>query len=168
MRLDLACGTEVADGYEGVDSREMGQKFLVDLERFPWPWDDGEVEAIRCSHYVEHTPDLVAFMNECHRVLAPGGELYVRCPYQHSDGAWQDPTHVRALNFKSFEYYDSQLRAGLGEGYAGITADFEIVDTGAFLAAGLAEQYGEHGIPPWLLAHGVNVIEEMEVTMRKR
>lgn len=168
MKLDLACGSTPAEGYEGVDSRELTQAYKVDLERFPWPWENDSIEALRCSHYVEHCPDLVAFMNECHRILTPGGELYIRCPYQHSDAAWQDPTHVRALNMKSWDYYDSQLRAGLGDGYAGITADFEITNLEAFARPGVAEQFGDEGIPPWLIEFGVNVIEEIAVTLKKR
>lgn len=167
MKLDLACGTLIADGYEGVDSREMGQQFKVDLTVFPWPWEDSSVDALRCSHYVEHCADLIGFMNECHRVLVPGGELWIECPYQHSDAAWQDPTHVRALNLKSWHYYDAQLRAGLGSEYAAITADFEILETVALINPEVAEQYGNE-IPPWILHHGVNVIEGMSVLLKKR
>ena len=167
MKLDLACGANPHDGFEGVDSREMTQPWRVDLEQYPWPWEDGSVEELICSHYVEHCPDLVAFMNECHRILEPGGTLRILCPYQHSDRAWQDPTHIRALNFKSWDYYDAQLRSGLGPEYANITADFEMVKQVAIINGDVAAQFGEEGVPPWLLQHGVNVIDDIDVTLRK-
>ena len=168
MRLDLASGACPAEGYEGVDSRDLGQPWIYDLEKYPWPWDDDSVEALRSSHYVEHCADLVAFMNECHRILKPGGELRILCPYQHSDRAWQDPTHVRALNLKSWAYYDAEQRAGLGVDYAHITCDFEIVKTTAVINHDVAAEYGEAGVPSWLLFHGVNVIDDIDVTLRKR
>lgn len=168
MKLDLASGACPADGYVGVDVRPFPDTILVDLADYPWPFPDNSCPALRSSHYVEHCADLVAFMNECHRILEPGGELRILCPYQHSDRAWQDPTHVRALNFQSWCYYDAEQRAGLGDGYAAITADFEIVETTALVNPSVAAEYGEAGIPPWLLLHGVNVIDDMHVVLRKR
>ena len=168
MRLDLASGPCPAEGYQGVDVRSFPGSQQVDLSVYPWPWPDNSVDALRSSHYVEHVSDLVAFMNECCRILKPGGELRILCPYQHSDRAWQDPTHVRALNLKSWAYYDAEQRAGLGDDYAHITADFEIVKTTAILNHDVAAEYGEAGVPPWLLFHGVNVIDDIDVTLRKR
>lgn len=168
MKLDLASGPHPRDGYTGVDIRDFKDCYRVDLTHYPWPWSDKTCDALHCSHYVEHVIDLVAFMNECHRILKPGGELRIIHPYQHSDRAWQDPTHVRALNLVSWDYYDKEKRAGLGDDYDSITTDFEVVDTALILNAAVASYYGEEGIPSWLLAHGVNVIDDIDVTLRKR
>lgn len=170
VKLDLACGRNPTDGYEGVDSRKLpGVKHVVDLTVYPWPWADDSVEAILCSHYVEHVADLVAFMNECGRILQPGGRLTIAHPYQHSDRAWQDPTHVRALNMVSWAYYDadSDIRKAMGDEYGSITCDFEIVNLDAILNPRVAMAYPD-GVPTEILAHSVNVIDDLVVTMVKR
>lgn len=168
MKLDLACGTDCAEGFAGVDFRPLpGVEFVVDLTEYPWPWPDRFASALRCSHYVEHVVDLVAFMNEAHRILAPGGTMEIVHPYQHSDRAWQDPTHVRALNLRSWDYYNaSELRA-LGHEYDAITADFEVLERDAIISPDLAEQYPD-GVPDWMIVHCVNVISDVRVLLRKR
>ena len=39
---------------------------IVDLRAFPWPWDDGSIDEISCSHYVEHQTSLewISFVEE--------------------------------------------------------------------------------------------------------
>lgn len=41
---------------------------------------DGQLDAIVCSHVLEHIPDDLAAMRECHRVLRSGGWLAVQVP----------------------------------------------------------------------------------------
>ncbi|MBV5336502.1 MAG: hypothetical protein J0653_00360, partial [Deltaproteobacteria bacterium] len=38
-------------------------------------------------------------------LLSCGGEMWITVPYDLSYGAWQDPTHVRAFNERSWLYY---------------------------------------------------------------
>ena len=54
---------------------------------------------------LEHLPDLVTAMTNCRDLLEMGGEMHIHVPYDLSHGAWQDPTHVRAFNEKSWVYY---------------------------------------------------------------
>jgi hypothetical protein len=56
LKLDLGCGLVPKDGFEGVDLRGDKAKHKVDLFKFPWPFADGSVEEIHCSHLVEHIP----------------------------------------------------------------------------------------------------------------
>jgi SAM-dependent methyltransferase len=57
------------------------------------------------SHVLEHIPDLGTAMTNLLRLLRPGGILEIAVPYDLSHGAWQDPTHVRAFNERSWLYY---------------------------------------------------------------
>ncbi len=61
--------------------------------------------SITASHVLEHVPDLVAMMTACRDLLVIGGQMHIEVPYELSYGAWQDPTHVRALNERSWLYY---------------------------------------------------------------
>ena len=54
---------------------------------------------------LEHVPDLPQAMRTCLDLLAEGGEFHIKVPYDLSYGAWQDPTHVRAFNERSWLYY---------------------------------------------------------------
>ncbi len=55
---------------------------------------------------LEHIPNLVAAMEVCRDLLKEGGRMDIIVPYDLSYGAWQDPTHYRAFNERSWWYYD--------------------------------------------------------------
>jgi predicted SAM-dependent methyltransferase len=119
LKLDLACGKNKRVGYTGVDiSPEAGADITQDLLRFPWQWEDNEVEEIHCSHYIEHIPmeiyegqDLFfRFFDECYRILRPGGIMTVVCPNARSNRAFQDPTHRRFIVGETFFYLNKEWR----------------------------------------------------------
>jgi SAM-dependent methyltransferase len=67
---------------------------------------DGEIfESAIANDVLEHIPDLSTAMTNVLRLLKPGGTLDILVPYDLSLGAWQDPTHVRAFNERSWLYY---------------------------------------------------------------
>lgn len=111
MKLDIGCGPVPRRGYEGVDCIDHPEvQWVLDVDNDPWPWKDGTVDEVWCSHYVEHCRDLVHFADELWRVLKPGAKAVITHPYAHSNRAWQDPTHVRALNEVSWMYWDASWR----------------------------------------------------------
>ncbi len=66
--------------------------------------DEASVGAVTAFHLFEHFPGalLSEVLDQCRRVLRPGGILVAECPNPHNlrIGAslfWQDPTHVRPL-----------------------------------------------------------------------
>jgi len=65
----------------------------------------GMFDVILANDILEHVPDLVKAMTNCKDLLKDGGEMRIHVPYDLSYGAWQDPTHVRAFNEKSWLYY---------------------------------------------------------------
>ena len=62
-------------------------------------------DVILANDVLEHLPDLTKAMTNCKELLKAGGEMRIHVPYDLSYGAWQDPTHVRAFNEKSWLYY---------------------------------------------------------------
>jgi hypothetical protein len=44
-------------------------------------------------------------MTQVLQLLRVGGRLVIEVPYEHAPTAWQDPTHVRAMNENSWLYY---------------------------------------------------------------
>lgn len=65
----------------------------------------GAFDEIVCNDVLEHVPDLVRTVTNCLNLLKVGGLFNVIVPYDLSYGAWQDPTHVRAFNERSWLYY---------------------------------------------------------------
>lgn len=104
LRLDLGCGPNKRTGFVGVDSIAFpGVDVVTDL-RGPWPWKDGTVAEVHCSHFVEHLTAIerVHFVNELQRVLMPSrkvngvnveGFATIICPHWASCRAYGDPTH---------------------------------------------------------------------------
>jgi hypothetical protein len=88
LKLDLGCGQNPKEGFEGVDLYGEKAKHKVDLFKFPWPFADNSVEEIHASHLLEHVPareveerDLVKQPVEKMTMPPPGeshGDLAVR------------------------------------------------------------------------------------------
>lgn len=79
-----------------------------DLNVFPWPWDFATMDRIIAIHVVEHLYcQLIPFMNQCWRILKPGGSVYIETPMAGVDVdlEWADPTHVRCYRPHSFYNY---------------------------------------------------------------
>jgi hypothetical protein len=147
LRLDLGSGDVPKIGFEGVDLFAPAARHRVNLCRFPWPWADSSVEALHCSHFLEHlpavyvTPDgayseiptsaddrdlLCRFMDEAYRVLAPGGGFHIVVPSARSNRAFQDPTHRRFFVSESFWYFNHAWREERGIGHYLCSCDFDV------------------------------------------
>lgn len=66
---------------------------------------DETFDEIVAQDVLEHIRELTTAMTTMLRWLKTGGVLKVAVPYELSLGAWCDPTHVRAFNERSFDYY---------------------------------------------------------------
>ena len=128
LKLNLACGQSKIDGYFGIDIKPGDTvDATMDLEQFPWDIESESAEEIICSHYVEHTSDLIKFMDEVYRILKPGGRIKVIAPYYNSMRCWQDPTHKRAISEATFLYFNKQWRETNKLDHYGIQSDFDFV-----------------------------------------
>lgn len=159
LALDLACGQNPQPGYVGVDLWP-GADVQCDLSVYPWPWEDDSVDRVCSVHYVEHVTDLIGFMNELWRILKPNGEALIVHPYAWSNRAWQDPTHVRALNEDSWRYYNAEERRMMGVDHYPIVANFDIVKINFVLAAGMERATMND------IRHRVNVVDDLHVELK--
>jgi len=78
---------------------------LHDVDVVPWPIADSSFDLIRCYDVLEHVSDLVAVMQEVHRVGAPGARVEITTPHYSSPNSWTDPTHRLHLGYASFDYF---------------------------------------------------------------
>jgi predicted SAM-dependent methyltransferase len=166
VKLDIACGQNKADGFTGIDRADLpGVQIVHDLEVYPWPIADDSVDEARCMHYVEHTNDLIAFMNEVYRILKPQAQILIVAPYYSHMRAWQDPTHKRAISEASFLYFNHDWMVANKLEHYGIKADFDF-------------SYGYSLEPMWAsrseearnfaIKHYINVIMDVNVIMTKK
>ena len=105
VHLNLGCGSVTPAGWINVDyslGSRLGripalgwlvrklklfriewnpQIVVLDLRK-PFRWEEGSVDAIYCSHFLEHLrkPEGERFLKECHRVLREGGVLRILVP----------------------------------------------------------------------------------------
>lgn len=102
--LDLGCGgaKQYADNI-GFDLRlTAGVDVQADLGR-SLPVADDSVDVIFTVHILEHLIDFLPLVDECHRVLRPGGTLHVMSPWWGHVNAVADPTHVRLLDVQTIK-----------------------------------------------------------------
>jgi SAM-dependent methyltransferase len=66
---------------------------------------------------LEHLIDLSATMDECYRILAPGGRLLIRGPMVGKVHQFADPTHFRAFTTDSFDFWCPATERGQTRAY---------------------------------------------------
>lgn len=108
MKLDIGCGKNKKEGFIGVDQYDMeGVDIVTDVANDTWEWEDGSVEEIHASHFLEHltAKQRVHFMNEAYRVLQDGGKVTIITPHWASNRAYGDFTHQWPPVAEMFYYY---------------------------------------------------------------
>jgi predicted SAM-dependent methyltransferase len=166
LKIDLASGQNKTPGYFGVDIfNGKDVDGVVDLEQFPWPIKSESVEDIVCNHYVEHTPDLMKFMDEVYRILKPGGKIKIVCPYYNSMRCWQDPTHKRAISEATFLYYNKDWRTTNKLDHYPISSDFDYT-YGYNINMAWANRSEE--ARNFAIKHYMNVVDDIVVVLTKR
>ncbi len=141
LKLDLGCGKNKQKDFIGVDVRPFeGVDQVVDLtlrasildkpgKFLPWPWPDESVEAVHCSHFVEHLEpfERIHFVNELYRVLEPGGKALIVTPHWASTRAYGDLTHKwPPVSEFWFYYLNREWREANAPHNDGYTCDFKV------------------------------------------
>jgi len=107
-RIELGCGNHPVQGYVHHDRWKHSPHvdLAFELEVMPWPLGDSSVDALLATDVFEHLKlDVQVWLDECHRVLRPGGELSFRLPAYDNPYSWRDPTHQRVFHPESFLYW---------------------------------------------------------------
>ena len=79
-----------------------------DLNRRPWPFPDGKFREILAYDVIEHLDDIVATMEEIHRVAAPGAVVKLTVPHFSCSNTFTDITHRHAFSWFSFHYFTGE------------------------------------------------------------
>ncbi|MBX4192467.1 class I SAM-dependent methyltransferase [Candidatus Parcubacteria bacterium] len=175
------------EGYINVDIREsVNPDVIHDLNIFPYPFADNSVDRIELTHVLEHLEKPFGVMHELHRILKPGGALYIAVP--HFSRGFTHAEHEHGFDV-SFPYY---FRNDLfPEQFYGVQYDLESLQLNWIshitlrylpqLGVGVVTQYvlkGLNSIITWLAnvspmfcsriwCFWVGGFEEMEFTFKK-
>jgi predicted SAM-dependent methyltransferase len=121
MLINLGSGNAPMKDHVNVDMLMRDDVDVIhNLMDFPYPFGDGVADSIKAMDVIEHLdnytddkrPTIIAFVEECHRILKVGGELYIQTPSWDSELFKIDVTHVRGFNIKSFDFFDPETEYG--------------------------------------------------------
>jgi hypothetical protein len=174
MILNIGSGKDwMRDAINADINPAKNPDWVLDITKVPW----GEKVTTRhgefvvepgCCHVIfandvlEHIPDLVTAMTNCKELLHEEGEFHIHVPYDLSYGAWQDPTHVRAFNEKSWLYYtDWSWYLGWKDRFYLESMEFELSDIGVKMAQ-------EEGLDINQLAVVPRAIDAMRIVLTKK
>ena len=122
--LQLGCGIRPLQGAVNHDKTAHHDYVDVawDLDIIEWPWPDASFDKIVALDVMEHLRrDVRVWLDECWRILRPGGQLVLRLPAWNNPVSWRDPTHRRVFHEETFFYWqkDHALHRDYGSFYFG-------------------------------------------------
>jgi hypothetical protein len=169
LKLDLGCGKNKREGFVGVDSMQFeGVDIITNLAGGRWPWADGSVEEVHCSHMLEHltASERVHFANELHRVLRKGGKATIITPHFASVRAYGDLTHQwpPVVSFW-YLYLNAEWRAQNAPHNTQYTCDF---DHGYGFGLHPTIQARNTEYQNYAVVHLVEGAQDLHVTLTKR
>lgn len=104
--LNVGCGKKLMPNAINLDiSPHVGADVVHDLRHFPWPFHDNSFDEIWMTDVIEHLPDLLATMEELHRISRDGAVIHIATPHFSSSNSFTDPTHAHHLGIFSFDYF---------------------------------------------------------------
>ena len=175
-KLNLGSGKDWRDDYFNVDIDPYWQPDAVMDFNLPAPigqplstsrfgaitLENNYFDEIIANDALEHIRNLTTAMTTCLNLLRVGGLFRIAVPYDLSWGAWQDPTHVRAFNERSWLYYTDWFW------YMGWTeARFDIAAFDLGLSP-IGEALKQQQMKGEDLVRYPRAVDQMRVTLRKR
>jgi hypothetical protein len=126
VKIDIGCGKNCKEGFEGIDSIDFGQKHVGNALEVMAGFEDGSIEEVHCSHFIEHLtwPERVNFFNELYRVMQEGAKCTLILPHWNSMRYYGDPTHKEPMSEFTFYYLSAEWRKDNAP-HVGYTCNFE-------------------------------------------
>ena len=147
--LNLGCNGSRLPGSIGVDviPREGTVDVVHDLNTRPYPFSTDYADEIHMYHVLEHLDDSIKTIEEIHRILKPGGVLYLRVPHFSSLYTWGDITHKKGFSIYAFDIFDKN-RDYKEWGYSGVRFKIKKRDIRYFYTWPNEDWYMKHIVSP--------------------
>ena len=142
VTLDIGSGISEGANIAGLSSTVLDGRIGLEIDYSPTahvvgdahklPFLDGRIDGVMLQGVLEHVADPVGIVSEIHRVLRPGGVLYVDVPFlQHYH---QDPEDYRRFTlpglrqlFDRFEETDAGVSAGPSSALCDLLTEYPAV-----------------------------------------
>jgi len=176
-KINLGSGKDFRDEYLNIDIQDdwrpdivadLSQKDFFQTPRIFQTERFGEVvlsensiDELIAIDVLEHIHDLVDVMTNALALLREEGVFNILVPYDLSYGAWQDPTHVRAFNEKSWLYYTDW------SWYLGWATHRFTVDNFEMLLNPIGQELHSRGIDQQEIMRTPRAVDSMKVSLRK-
>ena len=103
--LNLGCGNKHLPDAINLDiTSDTHPDIVHDLNQRPWPLPDNHFKEVAIYDVIEHVDDVIACMEEVHRVCKDGALVNITVPHFSSANAFTDPTHRHYFGWFSFHY----------------------------------------------------------------
>ncbi len=105
--LELGCGKKKKNSnYISIDILDSPEVDIRgDVFEILSQINDGVIDEIHSSHFIEHIDDLELLLRECSRVLRKGGKFYARVPHHSNPYFYSDYTHKRFFGLYTMQYF---------------------------------------------------------------
>jgi SAM-dependent methyltransferase len=111
--LNLGCGRERREDAINLDRvAEVNPDVVHDLNEVPWPFEENQFAEVQARDILEHCVDLLATMEEIHRVCRNGAIVQITTPHFSCANSFTDPTHRQHLGYFSFDYFTGEHQFG--------------------------------------------------------
>jgi hypothetical protein len=112
-KLNLGCGFKKFKGFHNVDiSPIVKPDEVVNLEKTPWPWKEGEFCHITAKDILEHlgnsSREFMDIIKEMYRISSNGAIWEIQVPHWRCDIALNDPFHKRLITVDFFKMLDQK------------------------------------------------------------
>src|SRR6185437_12988876 len=103
--LNLGCGNKHVENAVNLDvTGNTNPDVIHDLNQLPWPFSENRFVEVRAFDVIEHLSDVIATMEEIHRVCRNGAIVKITLPHFSCSNAYTDPTHRHQFGWLSFDY----------------------------------------------------------------
>ena len=104
--LDVGCGRNKQPGALGIDrNRDTDADVICDIDCGRLPFRDDVFDEVRLIHVIEHVADVIATVDDVHRISRAGGRIVIETPHYTDFSSFCDPTHRWHLNSYSFRNF---------------------------------------------------------------
>jgi SAM-dependent methyltransferase len=108
MRLNIGCGRKPLVGAINLDiSDRVGADVVHDLNDTPWPFAPDTFQEVHAYDVLEHVQDVVATLEEIHRICRSGARVHLTVPHFSSANAFTDVTHRHWFGWRSLDPFEA-------------------------------------------------------------
>ena len=108
-KLCIGSGNKKREDAVNIDIvSSTGPDICHNLNETPWPLPDHWFEECHAYDVIEHLNDIVATMEEIHRVCRNGATVRITVPHFSCSNAFTDPTHRHYFSCFSLNYFTGE------------------------------------------------------------